>query len=88
MSNEEALKLIDGICPELNIHQKLVTADYRWFWSFRCMESDEVIVSDDKYYFEDPGGGFASPIEALANFAQYMIDSQDEEMGLNDDDDE
>lgn len=65
-------RALDEFCPPdliIDYYHK----PHSWQWSFRCINS-----------VEDLGKAFATEIEALAHFAGYMIKSQDEEMGIDD----
>lgn len=63
-TNDEILEIIDGTCPQVSIHQKLIVADYRWVWQFEGARSEDF---------------FLTPIEALADFTQYLIAEQQQE---------
>lgn len=60
-TNDEILEIIDGTCPQVSIHQQLIVADYRWVWQFEGTRSEDF---------------FLTPIEALADFTQYLIAEQ------------
>ncbi|MBD1995328.1 hypothetical protein H6G00_01615 [Leptolyngbya sp. FACHB-541] len=72
-SNEVVLFYVLKHLPELVIEQ----SNGRWNWCFRCVASKDLKGCEN---------GFDGAAEALAHFASWLVQTEDEQRELNDED--